>query len=73
MFIRSAHVRASGIEVYETAPQVEMNFLQEIAPALRVCLIGPREALQCRAMFVGGLPPVLLLPESYAHVFPKLS
>jgi len=64
--------RASRIEVFKTAPQRQMNFLQEVASAVGVRLIGPREALQGRAIFVRSLPPVLFLSGFCAHLFPTL-
>jgi hypothetical protein len=54
--------RTTRLESFETAPQHEVDFLQEFAPFLRVGLVPTHQTAQGRTMFRCGPFIQVVLP-----------
>ena len=57
--------RTSLVEGGEAAPELKMNFLQQVATRLGIQLVSPRQPVECGAVGVGGL----FVKRILAHVF----
>src|SRR5208283_1882554 len=60
--------RTTRIEPFETPPQLEMNFLDQIAALVRIDLISPRQPFQRRTELLRHIAVQFVLARHAVHI-----